>query len=105
MSNLLTGIAPQAGIIAQNSGQGVSQSARNAGGNVAQAQIVQQAVQSGSASNAAAVVNISADAKSRAASYGSGRSVDSSFEKQGSGERGAKASGEKTGSKTVSVTA
>ncbi len=106
MSNLLTGIAPQAGLIAGNTvSQAASQSARSAGGNTAQTQVVQQAVVSGSASNAAAVVNLSSDARTRAASYGEGRSVDSSFEKQRTGERGRKSSGEKSESRTVSVTA
>ncbi len=85
-TNLLTGIAPQAGLIAQSSGQTVAQAARSADGNVVQSQVVQQTIASGAASNPAVVVSLSSGSKSRAASYGAGKSVDASFEKQASEE-------------------
>lgn len=87
MSNLLTGVAPQAGLIAQSSGPNTAQASRTASGNTAQAQVVQTAVSSGAVSNSAVVVSLSGDSKSRAASYGEGRSVDATFEKHSREEK------------------
>lgn len=87
MSNLLTGIAPQAGLIAQSSGPSSVPAAKAASGTAAQAQVIQTAVTSGAVSNSAAVVSLSTDSKARSASYGEGRSVDASFEKNGHEER------------------
>jgi len=108
MSNLLTGIAPQAGLIAQSSGPTTAQASRAASGNAAQAQVVQTAVTSGAVSNSAVVVSLSGDSKNRAASYGEGRSVDGTFEKNGREERmGTSKEEDGSGKKqtTVSVTA
>ena len=110
MSNLLTGIAPAAGIVVQSSQQSGSNAARGTEGNTAQTTSSQRIVASGTVSNQAVLVSISSDAKARAPSYGAGRSVDAGFEKQrlrdereekdpkGDANKGAK-------SKTVSVTA
>jgi hypothetical protein len=85
-TNLLTGVAPQAGLIAQSSHQTISQSSRSVEGNVAQNQVVQQFVTSGAASNPAAVVSLSSGGKGRAASYGEGKGVDASFDNQATEE-------------------
>ena len=106
MSNLLTGVATQAGLTAQSSGQTASQAARNAEGNTAQAQIVQNAIASGAASNPAVVVSLSKQGK-RAASYGEGRSVDQTFEKKEEKAAGGKDEEDVDGKKksAVNVTA
>lgn len=82
MSNLLTGIAPQAGLVAQSSAQTTSQVTRVNEGNAAALQQSQRAIVSGSLTSPAALVTISSGSQSRSASYGEGRSVDASFEKQ-----------------------
>lgn len=82
MSNLLTGIAPQASLLSQGSAQNGVQQNRNAQGNLAQSQANQQAIASGIASSPAALVSISSSAKDRVASYGEGRSVDATFESE-----------------------
>ncbi|MFN8391552.1 MAG: hypothetical protein U0136_14785 [Bdellovibrionota bacterium] len=53
---------------------------------MAQSRAVQEAVASGAASNPAVVVSLSAEGKTRAPSYGDGRSVDASFEKHAAEE-------------------
>lgn len=110
MSNLLTGIAPQAALMAQSTSQTAAQAARNAEGNAAQTQAIQRLVTSGAMSNPAVVVSLSGDGKARAASYGEGRAVDGSFENQakdeqleGAKDKEKKDSGSSTG--TLSVTA
>ena len=99
MSNLLTGVAPQAGLASQNS----SPSVRVAQGTAAALQNTQQIVTSGAVSNQAAVVSITGE-NSRGASYGEGRSVDASFEKKGKDGKMDSARGEPK-SKTLNVTA
>lgn len=108
MSNLLTGIAPAAGVVAQSSVQTTAQVARTNEGNAAALQNAQQAITSGALTSPAALVTISSGASSRPASYGEGRSVDASFEKQdiekkGNGEKAEGPRGRRTA--TVNVTA
>jgi len=106
MSNLLAGIAPQAGLVAQSTGQTAAQLSKGVDNNTAQLQVVQRSVASGIASSPAAIVSLSADGKNRAASYGEGRSVDSTYEKQSKEEKlGGSKDGQGEKKKTVSVTA
>ena len=106
MSNLLSGIPPAAGLIAQSSTSTASIATKSAEGNVPQSQAVQKAITSGALSNPAVVVSLSSDGKSRAASYGEGRAVDATFEKQASDEKVENSKdGKRTKNTAVNVTA
>ena len=110
MSNLLTGIAPAAGLVAQSSHQTSAHAARGTEGNTAQTTANQRVVSSGAVSNPAVLVSISSDAKARSPSYGAGKSVDPGFEKQKMQDRREESDGKETSptsrkGKTVSVTA
>ncbi|MBP9839061.1 MAG: hypothetical protein KBC84_10165 [Proteobacteria bacterium] len=79
-SNILTNI-PNVSSITQHT---VNSSANNrqVEGNTAQNIATQKNISTGNVSNQAAIVSLSSEAKARAASYGEGRNVDATFEKE-----------------------
>ena len=102
----MAGIAPQAGLVAQSTGQTSAALSKGVDNNTAQLQIVQRAVASGIASSPAAIVSLSSDGKSRAASYGDGRSVDATYEKHSKEEKlGETKEGQPKAKGAISVTA